>query len=71
MTPRRGDLVTVVYSGDFGKVRPAVVLQADAISAEVDSVIVCLQTSTLRDTPLFRMTIEPTPENGLHEVSHL
>ena len=27
---RRGDLVTVVTSGDYGKPRPALIVQADA-----------------------------------------
>jgi len=59
----------VIYSGDYGKGRPAIVLQADAVSEAVDSVIVCLLTTTLRDAPLFRLMIDPTPENGLREVS--
>lgn len=32
MTMLRGDLVTVALSGDYGKPRPALVIQADAFA---------------------------------------
>ncbi|MYD87803.1 MAG: type II toxin-antitoxin system PemK/MazF family toxin, partial [Acidobacteria bacterium] len=44
---RRGDVVTVAASGDFGKPRPAVVVQSDVFPHEHASVIVCQMTSTL------------------------
>ena len=65
---KRGDIVTVAVSGDYGKPRPAVVIQSDR-AMETDSVLVCLVTSTLRDAPIFRLTIEPTPQNGLQRTS--
>jgi mRNA interferase MazF len=69
---RRGDIVTVVAPGDFGKPRPAVVIQGDALNrAEPGSTIVALVTSTLRDAPLLRLTIQPSPENGLKSVSQI
>ena len=61
---KRGDLVTVAVSGDYGKPRPAVVIQSDWL-AETDSVLVCLVTSTLRDASLHRLTLEPSTANGL------
>ncbi len=61
---KRGDLVVVSAAGDYGKPRPAVVIQSDLLNQN-DSVLVVLLTSTLADTPLFRLTVEPTPENGL------
>jgi len=63
---RRGDVVTVAASGDYGKPRPAVIVQTDAFPAAHASVIVCQITSTLTDTPDFRVTLEPSDTNGLH-----
>ena len=62
---RRGDVVIVAASGDFGKPRPAVVVQTDAFPKNHASVVVCQLTSELADAPDFRITIEPKPENGL------
>jgi mRNA interferase MazF len=67
---KRGDLLTVVLAGDYGKPRPAVVIQSDWLN-ENDSVLVCLVTSTLRDTPLYRLTLNPNAENGLRETSQI
>jgi len=63
---RRGDVVTVAASGDYGKPRPAVIVQTDAFPAAHASVIVCQITYTLTDTPDFRVTLEPSDTNGLH-----
>jgi len=60
---RRGDIVTVAVSGDYGKPRPAVVVQSDMLEG-ADSVLVCLVTSTLRDTPFFRLDVMPGPGSG-------
>jgi mRNA interferase MazF len=67
---KRGDIVTVALSGDYGKPRPAVVIQSDWVDG-TDSVLVCLFTSTLRDAPIFRLTVEPLPANGLKTVSQV
>jgi mRNA interferase MazF len=61
---RRGDLVTVALQGAYGKPRPALVIQSDLFS-DHPSVTLLPVTSELRATPLFRIQIEPTPENGL------
>ena len=42
---KRGDLITVAVSGDYGKPRPALVIQSDFL-ADTDSVLVCLLTTT-------------------------
>jgi mRNA interferase MazF len=68
---RRGELVTVAASGDYGKPRPAVIVQTDAFPARHASVVVCQLTSDLVDAPDFRVTIEPTPENGLRLTSQV
>lgn len=67
---RRGDLVTVAAPGDYGKPRPALVIQSDLFD-ELPSVTLCLVSSTLRDTPIFRVTVDPSPENGLQRISQV
>ncbi|MBF0306448.1 MAG: type II toxin-antitoxin system PemK/MazF family toxin [Alphaproteobacteria bacterium] len=57
---RRGDLVTVAMQGDFGKPRPALVIQSDQFDAHA-TVTVLLVTSAVIAAPLFRLTIDPTP----------
>lgn len=67
---RRGDLVTVAAPGDYGKPRPALVVQSDLFE-ELPSVTLCLVTSALRDAPIFRITVDPSPDNGLQRVSQV
>lgn len=67
---KRGDIVTVALAGDYGKPRPALVIQSDWLD-ETDSVLVCLFTSTVRDAPIFRLTVEPSPSNGLQATSQV
>jgi len=67
---RRGDLVTVALAGDYGKPRPALVIQSDLFD-EVPSVTFCLVTSALRETPLIRITVDPSPDNGLQRISQI
>ncbi|MGK9171478.1 type II toxin-antitoxin system PemK/MazF family toxin [Inquilinus limosus] len=68
---RRGDVVTVAASGDYGKPRPAVIVQTDAFPAEHASVIVCQMTSDIVDAPDFRVTVEPEAGNGLRVRSQI
>lgn len=67
---KRGDIVTVVASGDYGKPRPAVVVQSDWLD-ETDSVLVCLMTTTRRDAPLYRLDVVNGPATGLREASQI
>jgi mRNA interferase MazF len=66
---RRGDLVSVSLQGDYGKPRPALVVQSDLLDA-LDSVVLCPVTSDLR-TAAFRVTVEPTTGNGLRVLSQV
>ena len=68
---KRGDLVTVAASGDYGKPRPAVIVQTDALPAGHASVVVCQMTSECSDAPDFRVTVEPTEKNGLRVRSQV
>ena len=67
---RRGDLVTVAAPGDYGKPRPALVIQSDLFE-ELPSATLCLVASELRDAPIFRITVDPSPDNGLRRVSQI
>lgn len=67
---RRGDLVSIAVQGDFGKPRPALVIQSDQYD-EHATVTVLPVSSDLVAAPLFRITIQPTTENGLHKRSQV
>jgi mRNA interferase MazF len=67
---KRGDLVTIALSGDYGKPRPALVIQSDLFDAH-PSVTVLPVTSELREAPLFRIRVEPTDDNGLRKTSEV
>lgn len=68
---RRGDVVIVAAAGDHGKPRPAVIVQTDAFPESHGSVVVYQMTSELVDAPDFRVTIEPSRENGLRATSQV
>jgi mRNA interferase MazF len=67
---RWGDLVTIVTSGDYGKPRPALIVQADAY-ADHSSITVLPLTSELHDVPLLRVTVEPGDGTGLRQRSQV
>jgi mRNA interferase MazF len=67
---RRGDLVTMVGQGDFGKPRPALVVQSD-LYATHPTVTVLALTSDLKKAPMLRVTVEPTEQNGLNARSQV
>ncbi len=66
----RGDLVTVALQGDFGKPRPALVVQSDLFNAH-SSITVLPITSTLIDAPLLRITVQPDAKNSLQAASQI
>jgi mRNA interferase MazF len=55
--------------GYVGKPRPAVIVQDDRF--DTDSVTICPFTADPTEAPLFRLEIEPSPENGLRETCRL
>ncbi|KAA0593771.1 mRNA interferase MazF [Azospirillum lipoferum] len=67
---RRGDLVTVALQGDYGKPRPALVIQSDLFDGH-PSVTILPITSELVEAPLFRLSVDPTPGNGLRKRSQV
>jgi|SRR5262245_51219742 len=68
---RRGDIVICVISGDYGKPRPAVVVQSDLFNPTHPSVVVCPITSHLTDAHLFRLPLKPLDTNGLSSESQI
>ncbi|KQW31161.1 growth inhibitor PemK [Rhizobium sp. Root274] len=67
---KRGDIVTVAISGDFGKPRPAVIIQSDRFQ-DTGTLTVLLITSTVIEAPLLRVPIAPDAENGLLNASFI
>jgi mRNA interferase MazF len=66
----RGDFVTIAMQGDFGKPKPALVIQSDPFN-EHATVTVLLVSSTLIDAPLFRVTIQPDKINNIQKPSQV
>jgi mRNA interferase MazF len=66
---KRGDIVLAVARGDYGKPRPAVIVQSDLFNPTHASLLVCLLTTELINAPLFRLPMVPTAANGLRETS--
>jgi mRNA interferase MazF len=70
MPMSRGDMVIVAAAGDYGKPRPAVIVQSNAIPESHASIVICQMTSELMEAD-FRITIEPGPETGLRVRSQV
>ena len=68
---KRGELVLVAVQGDYGKPRPAVVIQSDLFNETHSSVTVVPLTTAIVDAPLFRLTVDPSSGNGLRAVSQI
>ncbi|MBL3966272.1 MULTISPECIES: type II toxin-antitoxin system PemK/MazF family toxin [Burkholderia] len=66
----RGSIVTVALQGDFGKARPALVVQSDLFT-EHPSVTLLLMSSSMVDAPLIRITVVPSEQNGLRMPSQI
>lgn len=63
--------MVVVTPRDYGKPRPALVVQSDLFS-ELPSAVICPLTTTLRaDADQFRLEVEPSARNGLREISQI
>lgn len=68
---KRGNIVAVAMQGDFGKPRPALVLQSDVFSDIHATVTVALISSEIVQAPIFRLDIEPNEANGLTRPSQV
>ena len=67
---KRGDVVIVAH-GDFGRPRPAIIVQADELGEATTTLLVCPVTSDLTDRLPIRPTVEPEAENGLRIKSQI
>lgn len=67
---KRGDLLTVALQGDYGKPRPALIVQSDLFNKHPSMAILPV-TSEIRDAPLVRFTVEPSKNNGLIKTSQI
>ncbi|HEY6577822.1 MAG TPA: type II toxin-antitoxin system PemK/MazF family toxin [Rhizomicrobium sp.] len=68
---KRGDVVVVAAAGDYGKPRPAVIVQSNAFPESHASLVVCQLTSEFSDAPDFRIAVEPSETNGLRVRSQI
>lgn len=68
---KRGDVVICVLSGDYGKPRPAVIIQSDLFNPTHASITICPLTTHLIDAPLFRLPVKPLTDNGLQNESQI
>jgi mRNA interferase MazF len=59
MEIKRGDVAVCAALGDYGKPRPAVVVQSDLFNGTHASVVVCFIASHLQDAPLFAFLFPP------------
>jgi mRNA interferase MazF len=66
----RGDVVIVAAAGDYGKPRPAVIVQSNALPDSHASIVICQMTSELVEAD-FRITIEAGQETGLRVRSQV
>lgn len=67
---KRGSLISVAIKGDYGKPRPALVIQSDYFDTH-PSIVILPITSTLVDAPLFRVSLQPDSGNNLSKPSQV
>lgn len=67
---KRGDVVTIALQGDFGKPRPALVIQSDLFASHPSTTVLPI-TSECRDTPLFRIAVPAQARTGLFQESQI
>lgn len=66
---RRGDVVTVALPGDFGKPRPAVIIQSHLFANHTTVTVLPVTSTVTAASPLFRLRLVPSADNGLHASS--
>ena len=71
MEVARGDIVIAVLRGDYGRGRPALVVQSDAFNPTHASIVVCPITSHLVEAPLFRVPLRASAGTGLRSPSQI
>jgi len=67
----RGNVVLMVVPSDLGRPLPGIVVQADELTADLSTLLICPVSSDLQGRLLLRPVIEPAPENGLRLRSQI
>jgi mRNA interferase MazF len=67
---KRGDIITVAPPDEFGKPRPALVIQSD-LALPAPTITFLPITSDLRRVPLIRVPVSPSGQNGLLKPSEV
>ena len=67
---KQGDIIAVSLPGDYGKPRPALVIQSDAFE-HLNSVTVLPLTSDVLNLERCRVIVSPTKQNGLQKASQI
>ena len=68
---KRSSVVIVSVPGDYGKPRPAVVIQHTRLMSVLDSVVVALLTTSPEGGTRVRILVEPDAHNGLRATSRI
>jgi mRNA interferase MazF len=67
---KRGEVVLVALPGEFGKPRPALIIQSDAAFPSGNFTYLPITTDLLR-VPNVRIPLAPAPQNGLRLPSEI
>ncbi|MGH9722059.1 MAG: type II toxin-antitoxin system PemK/MazF family toxin [Bryobacteraceae bacterium] len=67
----RGDVVICALPGDYGKPRPAVVVQSDLFNQTHASVVLCPISSEVTGLSLFRVSVARSAVSGLAADSEI
>jgi mRNA interferase MazF len=68
---RRGDVVICAFSGDYGKPRPAVVVQSNLFNSLHETIMLCPISSELTGLTLFRVALPKSEFTGLKKDSEV
>ena len=68
---KRGDIVVVSAAGDYGKPRPAAIIQENLFNETHASILVGLLTTDIQEAPFSGLNIDPSDDNGLKKRSQI
>ncbi len=63
--------MTVALPGDYGKPRPALIIQSDLVRPLDSLTLLPFTSERIKDADDLRVEIEPTAENGLRQTSYV
>lgn len=68
---KRGDVVTVSLAGDYGKPRPALVIQSDLFAEHASVTLLPITSHRVDGAPLLRFDVAANAANGLRKPSQV